>query len=421
MSEILRVNATSKVPLGAIKRIMHNGREHLVIPSFTLPDNVVMNGGLYPADEIAKSYMSLKGTPAPIGHPVVNGKPVKATAPEAINAHYCGAWNHVVQRDESTSRIYIEKWVDVEFAAQSEQGQRLLDAIEAGTPLHTSTGLYCRRDMETNGAAGYSWIARDMQFDHDAILFDEPGAATPEDGVGLMVNKAELVVNAHLPELELNQALENSYGQKKEALAAALKEVYGSNDVYPYVEDFNDNRVIFYANGYKMVDYELDGPAIVLGDTVTEMRARTEFVAKGATVVTSLALTGNSVECDPVKPIVENEVQPEMDETKIAELVTNSIKAALEPVTERLEASEAENKRLREALETNSKAADEENRATIIAAKPELEAVAKELTGNALATLAASVQTAAPLKSGRMQVNSAEQTALNDFDNYKGA
>ena len=417
MPEILRVNATSKVPLGAIKRVMHNGREHLVIPSFTLPDNVVMNGGLYPADEIAKSYMSLKGTPAPIGHPVVNGKAVKATSPEAINAHYCGAWNHVVERDESTSRIYIEKWVDVEFASQSEQGQRLLAAVEAGTPLHTSTGLYCRRDLNTNGAAGYSWIARDMQFDHDAILFDEPGAATPEDGVGLMVNSAELVVNARLPELELNQALENSYGQKKEALAAALKEVYGSNDVYPYVEDFNDNRVIFYANGYKMVDYELDGPAIVLGDTVTEMRARTEFVAKGATVVTTLALTGNSVECDPVKPIVEPEETADMK----PEELQAALNTALEPVLNRLDASEAENKRLREALETNAKAADDENRAAIIAAKPELESVAKELTGNALATLAASVQTAAPLKSGRMQTNSAEQTALTEFDNYKGA
>jgi len=417
MPEILRVNATSKVPLGAIKRVMHNGREHLVIPSFTLPDNVVMNGGLYPADEIAKSYMSLKGTPAPIGHPVVNGKAVKATSPEAINAHYCGAWNHVVERDESTSRIYIEKWVDVEFASQSEQGQRLLAAVEAGTPLHTSTGLYCRRDLNTNGAAGYSWIARDMQFDHDAILFDEPGAATPEDGVGLMVNSAELVVNARLPELELNQALENSYGQKKEALAAALKEVYGSNDVYPYVEDFNDNRVIFYANGYKMVDYELDGPAIVLGDTVTEMRARTEFVAKGATVVTTLALTGNSVECDPVKPIVEPEETADMK----PEELQAALNTALEPVLNRLDASEAENKRLREALETNAKAADDENRAAIIAAKPELESVAKELTGNALATLAASVQTAAPLKSGRMQTNSAEQTAITEFDNYKGA
>jgi len=417
MPEILRVNATSKVPLGAIKRVMHNGREHLVIPSFTLPDNVVMNGGLYPADEIAKSYMSLKGTPAPIGHPVVNGKAVKATSPEAINAHYCGAWNHVVERDESTSRIYIEKWVDVEFASQSEQGQRLLAAVEAGTPLHTSTGLYCRRDLNTNGAAGYSWIARDMQFDHDAILFDEPGAATPEDGVGLMVNSAELVVNARLPELELNQALENSYGQKKEALAAALKEVYGSNDVYPYVEDFNDNRVIFYANGYKMVDYELDGPAIVLGDTVTEMRARTEFVAKGATVVTTLALTGNSVECDPVKPIVEPEETADMK----PEELQAALNTALEPVLNRLDASEAENKRLREALETNAKAADDENRAAIIAAKPELESVAKELTGNALATLAASVQTAAPLKSGRMQTNSAEQAALTEFDNYKGA
>lgn len=417
MKQTLHVNASGKVT-GEIKRVMHNGREHFVIPSFTLPDNIIMNGGMYPAEEIAKSFKSLEGTLAPVGHPVVNGKPIIATRPEAINAHYVGVWNHKVVRDESSKRVYIEKWVDIEFASKFEQGQRLLDAINAGLPLHTSTGLHCEREQAAPGTAGYTWIARNMRFDHDAILFDEPGAATPESGVGLMVNSADLVVNAHLPALETNQALENSYGEKKERLQAALREVYGTASDSPWVEDFSDSAVIFYMGGYKMVSYELDGPAVVLGDTVTEMRSRTEFVAKGATVVTSLALVGNGVECEPVKPIDE----PESDLEMKPEELQAAIAKALEPVTARLDAVTEENKALRESLETNTKRADEENRAAVVAAKPELELVANSLSGEPLVALLASVQTAAPLASGRMQTNSAKQgDALAQFDSYEGA
>lgn len=419
MKQTLQVNAVGKVT-GEIKRVMHNGREHFVIPSFTLPDNVIMNGGLYPADEIAKSYKSLQGTLAPVGHPMVNGKPIVATSALAINAHYVGVWNQKVERDESSKRVYIEKWVDIEFASKFPQGQRLLDAINAGMPLHTSTGLHCDRELVSDGAAGYTWIARNMRFDHDAILFDEPGAATPESGVGLMVNSDNLTVNALLPELQVNQALENSYGQRKDQLQAALREVYGTQQESPWVEDFNDSAVIFYMNGYKMTTYEFDGPAVVLSGTVTEMQARTDFVAKGATVVTTLALTGNSVECEPVKQIDEPENPSEMKPEELQAAIAAGIKQAVEPLTSRIDKLEGDNNQLRQELETNSKKADAEHRAAVIAAKPELEMVANSLSGEALQALAASLQVAAPLAAGSMQVNSKDKDA-GGFGAYEGA
>lgn len=413
MKNKLRVNATAKVDNDRIRRIQHNGREHLVIPSFTLPDNVVMNGGLYPADEIAKSFKTLEGTLAPVGHPTVNGKAVIATRAEAINAHYHGVWNHRVERDEGSKRIYIEKWVDVEFAQRSQEGRDLLDAINSGQPLHTSTGLHCDREMVTNGAAGYSWVARNMKFDHDAILFDEPGAATPDDGVGLMVNSAELVVNALLPTLKTNKALENSYSEKRDLLNSALREVFGTRDGGIYVEDFNDSAVIFWDGGkYKMVDYEMDGAALVLSDKVTEMVARTDFVAKGATVVTTLALEQNSVQSDLVKPIDTAENPDDMN----AEDLTKALATAMEPVNARFAALEAENKALRETLTTNANRVDDEHRKAIKAAKPELELVANSLSGEPLEALAASLQTAAPIKSGALQTNSKSSTGFADYE-----
>lgn len=57
----MQVNVTSKVNSKAIRREQHNGREHWVVPSYTLPANVVMNGGLYPASEIDQHYSGPRG------------------------------------------------------------------------------------------------------------------------------------------------------------------------------------------------------------------------------------------------------------------------------------------------------------------------------------------------------------------------
>jgi len=180
----VRVNIKTLVDNSKIERFERDGREHIRVPSTTLPDNVIMNDGLYPADEIESSYKSLEGTFAPFGHPHIGGQYVSAKDPRAVNRFHVGAYNENVQRRDG--RVRLDKIIDVEFAQRSENGRQLLDAINKGDPIHTSTGLLCNRES-VNGN-GYSWIARNMVYDHDAILTNEIGAATPADGVGMMVN-----------------------------------------------------------------------------------------------------------------------------------------------------------------------------------------------------------------------------------------
>lgn len=189
--EQLRVNLSATVNNAQIRRgVMHNGRPHTVIPSYTLPDDVIMNGLLYPHAEIEKSYKGLEGTLAPMGHPTLDGTYIPAGTPEAINAHHIGAFNRNVER--RGNRIYVEKWVDELVANQTEKGRELLQAVEAGAPVHTSTGIFLQPDLTANGKSAngkaYRGTARNMVMDHDAILIGEIGAATPDDGVGLMVN-----------------------------------------------------------------------------------------------------------------------------------------------------------------------------------------------------------------------------------------
>lgn len=184
MTQQIRVNWTTKVNQASIRKEKRNGKEVLIIPSATLPDNVVMNGGLYPAEEIEAGYRSLEGTPAPLGHPQVNGQFVPATNAEAINNFWVGAHNENVRRENG--RVLLDKVVDIEVANRTEDGRRLLEAINQSKPIHTSTGLLLNRE-DVEGES-FNWIARNMVFDHDAILLDEPGAATPDQGVGMMVN-----------------------------------------------------------------------------------------------------------------------------------------------------------------------------------------------------------------------------------------
>lgn len=181
----VRVNVRTLANVKAVRKEKRNGRDVVIVPSATLPDNVVMNEIMYPADEIEKSYISLNRTPAPLGHPTINGKFVSASDPEGINIGWIGAWNENVRRENG--RVHLDKVIDVERANQSEGGKAVLAAIEKGEPVHTSTGLLCNLEA-ANGDVPYKHIARNMVFDHDAILIGEEGAATPEQGVGMLVN-----------------------------------------------------------------------------------------------------------------------------------------------------------------------------------------------------------------------------------------
>lgn len=87
-------------------------------------------------------------------------------------------------------------YVDRQYAESSEKGKRTvnrLDEMAAGTntdPIHISTGLLYSGIAANGESKGkkYNEIATNMFFDHVAILLDEPGAGTPDEGVGIFVN-----------------------------------------------------------------------------------------------------------------------------------------------------------------------------------------------------------------------------------------
>lgn len=372
MHQQIRVNMRTTVANSAIRRERDdNGRQVLIVPSATLPDNVIMNGGLYPADEIAKSYKSLEGTPAPLGHPQVKGQFVNATHPAALNGYWIGAHNANVRREGG--RVLLDKIIDIEVAERTEGGRRVIDAINAGQPIHTSTGLLCQREPAPKGAEGYQWIARNMEFDHDCILLDEPGAATPEQGVGMMVNGVAIeVITANVADAVMTPEASNE--AKRERIREALPR--GS-----WLLDFSDDRVVYEIEETRSTvsqAYTDDGSTVTITGEPEPVTRQTSWI-KSLPVVNTLLRLLNSGAKDPEKP---SDSEVHMDKTELeailaanAEATATAIAEAIKPLAEAVES-------VTETMTANQRSAEQAKRDAV--EKVLGKAAADALTGNAL-------------------------------------
>ncbi|MBJ6410006.1 hypothetical protein JGT23_16085 [Enterobacter hormaechei] len=404
----MQVNITTKVNSQSIRRETHNGREHLVLPSYTLPANVVMNGGLYTEDEINAHYQGLEGTLAPLGHPQVNGQFVSAFSPEGLNVGYVGAWNRNVKK--SGNRIYVEKWVDVARAEESEGGRELLErvaAIERGDdvpPIHTSVAAFLDQlePNEQQRATGAEWVAKIHSMDHDAILLHEVGAATPEQGVGLMVN-ADL---AQPLKANSGALVGESYREREQRLDRAAKAKFAAGaDEYAWVADFTDSQVVIVRNGgdAQVYGYSADGGRITIDDTGTSVARQESWVAvvanKFKALFTPQEQPAPNHKTEGDMPLTKEEL--EQIGSMIGQAVATNTEAAIKPLAEKVDALQANQKQLADTLTANSRAEEKAKRDAV--AKVHGDIVANALSGDALDAMFKSLGEAAPLGTNNAQ------------------
>ncbi|HGF6560294.1 TPA: DUF2213 domain-containing protein [Providencia alcalifaciens] len=307
-----------------------DGDEHIVIRGVVpVIDDVVMNGGLYPASEINSSFKSMEGRQCPYGHPKIGTDYVSADMPRAVNQYHIGAWAENVRKDGE--KVIMDVKVNRRFADGCEKGKEFLSRIDdiiAGNSsdhIHVSTGLLLQREQNKGKSKGkaYTWVARNMHFDHIAILpASEPGAATPEDGVGMFVNNegekletetAELIDAANCTQEGLfNKAkfffANNSFSFEDiySALRAALRNAFSGDD-WPYPEMVWPDKFIYYKSGktyqqkYLMND---DGDAELVGEPIEVVRKPTEYEVK------------TNKETNPMKEIITNALKAKGIETE---------------------------------------------------------------------------------------------------------
>ncbi|MBE8598205.1 DUF2213 domain-containing protein [Xenorhabdus sp. BG5] len=281
-----------------------DGDEHIVIRGVVpVVDDVVMNGGLYPASEINKSYQSMEGKQVPYGHPKIDGQYISADTPRAVNQFHIGAWAENVRKDGD--KVVMDVKVNRRFADSTDKGKEFLSRIDdvlagnSSEPIHVSTGLLLQREQNKGKSKGkaYTWVARNMHFDHIAVLSaSEPGAATPEEGVGMFVNAAGEKIEVEQVNLSdaSNCTQEGWIGKTKffftnasnfsfddiySALRTKLKATYTDDD-WPYPETVWPDKFIYYRSGktyrqkYLMND---DGTAELVGEPIEVVRKPTEY------------------------------------------------------------------------------------------------------------------------------------------------
>lgn len=433
-----RINVLTTVNADKIKiaRSEIEGEKYVAIKNVLwMADNSVLNGGLYSAAENEKGYASMDGRVMPFGHPMVNGQYVaisnldSANVAVALGKHYGGVHAQNVRKERSS--YFADVMINERVANSHDDGKLLLEWAanaesynsgkgEKPSNIHMSTGLMTNR-IQANGEVNgekYTWSASDQQYDHLAILFHERGAGG--DSVSIAVN-CESVINSELI-INDDEALKYSYGDKLSLLSAAISERFGSPDAYAYVEDFDDEGLVFTTpQGQYRISYHMeDGNPILTGEQ-KEVTRKTEYIVKNSGWLERLKhmLQFNSKIID--QPVQVNE-EVDMTPEEVQAIVTK----ALEATNASLAAVQAENATLKEdivkaqaAISANAESGLVEKRAVV--AKEHGEVVANALIGDALDAMFAKCQTAASLLGGMPQVNSSDFKAPTMGEHFGSA
>ena len=390
-----------------------DGDQHYVIKNVVpVVDDIVMNGGLYPGEEIKKSFQGLDGKPAPYNHPMVDGKYVSASMTRAANQFSVGAW--IENSSHDGNKALVDLYINKVVAERSDKGVELISRIdklknnsEDAEPVHVSTGLLLNRESAEGQSKGkkYTWIARNMEWDHLAILPPGiPGAGTPDDGVGIFATNGEeierITVNLSdslTPDDSANKINDKSWLHKAinfivnksdlsfdnitEQIRSYLKQETGP-DVWPYIVAVYDDRVGFEIDGQTFQQFY-----IIEDDVVKLVGERVKAVYK--------------TELEPVKS-TEGDISMTNEELQaaVAEATKLAVNEALKPVQEKLDSVTAELTDVKGKLTANSAQEETAMRAAILAELKLPESAVNALSGEALRETYALTSKAAPLKGG---------------------
>lgn len=427
-----------------------NGAEHYVIRgAVPIVDDIVMNSVLYPAGEINNSYATMERKLMPLSHPKVDGNYVSANDPRAVNEYHVGAWAQNVSK--AGDKVVMDVYVNKSVADSKPGGKRLiqrLDDMIAGNnaePIHVSTGLLLNKEQKSGESKGkkHTHIAHNMQFDHVAILLDEPGAGTPDEGVGMFVNadgtssdveSVNLIDAANsMKDGLLNKAKfylfhnsDASFGEIHQMLSDSIRAPQGS-DIWRYIVSVWPDKFI-YEEGTKLFQqkYLIDDERVTLvGDAVEVVRKPTEYevinngelnpmkekmiAALNAAGVKTDGLTDDQVWDAYNQQAKKKEGGGDPEGTQVnTDAITAAVNAAIKPLTEEITTMKSQ-------LQANAEKDLGEKRLAVKAKFPFMtESAINSLTGDALNDMFAQCQTSIGLNS-QFQAN-AESDTWKDYD-----
>lgn len=209
------------------------GRKAYVVPFVGAVAPSVMNGQLILPEELQASSFNLNGRPLVIYHPTekINGKVVFISANDANVAVVGRVLNAVF----ANGRLTGEAWfVDELLEAGGREGRQIKKDVIAGNVIENSLGWFQDTEYTTGELDGqpYAQVARNLVHDHLAILPDEIGACSVNDGCGINRNSQEGGdMEPDNKDTKPNQQLDGVFAEFKGVLDQILSYVDGSKSM----------------------------------------------------------------------------------------------------------------------------------------------------------------------------------------------
>lgn len=270
-------------------------RPYIVVPVVMMKQGVhIGNKGpiLHTAEELSKFPSSWDGIPVTISHPIRDGKAVSANSPQILEESKVGQ----IFNTHYDDGLKAEAWIDLEKITTISP--IALASIQEGHPLEVSIAAFTEAITAQEGAEWegetYESIAVNYRPNHLALLPDEQGACSWNDGCGIRVNKKGEGMNAMFQTFKTlgQQGLavtpitnEQGYMEILESLRNEVNKM-DTDDIYHYIEDVFDGYIVYRRRAYDgggetlyRQEYSIDDQDNVLFNGIpTEVKKKVEYV-----------------------------------------------------------------------------------------------------------------------------------------------
>lgn len=284
-----------------IKPVIRNeimeGKTWMVAPMVMITEGVHAGSGgplYYPKEELGKTPVVWNHKPIVIYHPTANGRAISACEPAVISKRKVGIimnTEFVPGKKGAGGKLRAEAWLDPERL--KEVDSRVYNAVVKGKMVEVSTGLFTDNEHKTGiwNGEDYESIARNYRPDHLAILPDQKGACSIEDGAGLLRN-------ASLSHGEVAQQINDAVRAKLTPAQGMLCDawvcdVYDTFAVYSY-------KGKSYRQPYTVTDgkIKLDGAPTEVTRRTTYATLDGEVINTGARPMKKKELVNNLIQSD---------------------------------------------------------------------------------------------------------------------------
>ena len=246
-------------------------------------DGAEMNGIIYEKEDNEKGLDTLVDKVITLGHPFDDaGNPIDAYSSKAVMDNFGGGV--VTNRYKTGSVNMVDISIKKSLLQAQDNGEWYYNQLKDKKPIGVSTGLY---HVVKDGKS------TEQMYNHLALL-PEDEAPAGGDATFIRFNSAKtFAVNVDT----MIVALKDSANETGEAIRNALHKKYGQMDkTYFYVEDWNDEEVIFhlettsetgsFKSNWKMVNgsVELTGDPVPVKRKTVWMQAASNMASKFASM-----------------------------------------------------------------------------------------------------------------------------------------